>query len=80
MSMCDVPQEVLDKLRSGPVNATNGTLVIAGYPQAAVDAALIHLADNGRIGAYGAPNMNSEFGCDPEVFYLPQHRGLVQRY
>lgn len=65
----DVRLKILARLKSGPVEAENGTLRIEGVDPEQVHQTLVLMNDRNEIGVHGASNGNSDFGSDPEIFF-----------
>jgi hypothetical protein len=65
----DVRLKILARLKSGPVEAENGTLHIEGVDPEQVHQTLVLMNDRNEIGVHGASNGNSDFGADPEIFF-----------
>jgi hypothetical protein len=68
--MSNIRSKILARLKAGPVEAENGTLHIEGASPEEVHQTLVLMNDRNEIGVHGASNGNSDFGADPEIFFL----------
>ncbi|MGA1810001.1 hypothetical protein VHN57_02360 [Sphingobium sp. WW5] len=76
--MSEARTKILQRLQNGPVAAVNGSLHVEGVNPDALHEELVQLNNEGRIKVHGPSAGYSDFGVDPEIFYLPQHQHLVR--